>query len=444
MHQARRQEIQRWAWGMAFVAALMLPLFVAARSTDGQDLIEQLSLTSGLMAGSVLIVTIVLPSRIRSLITAFGIERILGSHRWMGSLTLSLVLVHLALVLVAEPDNVHLLDAINAPNRARAAVGATVGLILLCLTPLLRKHVRLGYASWRWLHVVLGVSVLVLSGLHVYWLHHLVRDPWVKTLFVVMAVFVVGVLANRWLLRPVRDHRRGFVVDLVRPESETVTTLRLRPQDPRSPGLRFQPGQFAWLRLDHSFSLSEEHPFSIASGAHRPHDLEFTVRHAGDFTSGLAGLRPGRRAYVDGPYGSFIDRPARGKDLLLIAGGVGITPMISILRTLAHRQDPRRHRLLISSRNHDELLFREELVELTHALDLSVTELVSQPSPGWTGRTGRVDHAVLSSELRETGDRRHIEAYICGPAPMVDAVHESLLRLGIPDRQVHTEQFTML
>jgi len=102
---------------------------------------------------NVLVCAVVLPSRLRSLTNAFGIERILRSHRWMGLLALNLVLFHLALVLADNPANVSLLDPVIAPPRARAATGATVGLVLLCLFAAIRRCARCSGRSrsrcWR-------------------------------------------------------------------------------------------------------------------------------------------------------------------------------------------------------------------------------------------------------------------------------------------------------
>jgi len=439
-----RIAVTRVVWGMVFLAVLLAPLVLSARAGGRGDLVIELSLVFGLLAASVLVCAAVLPSRLRSLTNAFGIERVLRSHRWLGLLALNLVLVHLALVVIDDPSNLRLLNPFGAPNRARAATGATIALVLLCLFAVVRRRVHRTYEVWRWIHVGLALTVLVLSGLHIFWLNHLIRDPALRAGFVVASVLVLAVLANRWVLRPLLDYRHAFVVDGVRHESPTASTVLLRPLRHRHPGLHFSPGQFAWLRLDRPFGPREEHPFTIASGSHRPRELEFTVRHTGDFTGSLARLIPGRRVYVDGPYGAFTPDLLGRRGLLLVAGGVGITPMMSILRTLAHRRDRRPHRLVVGVRSDADLMFGDELARLQRRLRLSVIPVVSDPGPGWTGLVGRVDARLLGQLLPRRQHRQQVEVFICGPGPMVEGVVGALSTLGVPDRQVHTEQFDMV
>jgi predicted ferric reductase len=147
---------------------------------------------------------------------------------------------------------------------------------------------------------------------------------------------------------------------------------------------------------------AQDHPFTIASSAHTPTRPEFTIRHSGGFTHALRRLHLGNPVWLDGPHGRFsVDlHPSTG--LVMIAGGVGITPLISMLRTLAHRHDQRLYRLLVITRTPDELLFRTELHHLPTQLDLIIVELLRQPPPGWTGATGDITPTLLTTLLTTT------------------------------------------
>jgi ferredoxin-NADP reductase len=125
----------------------------------------------------------------------------------------------------------------------------------------------------------------------------------------------------------------------------------------------------------------------------------------------------------------------------MIAGGVGITPMISMLRTLAHRRDRRPHRLVTVARTVDDLLFRPELNELTKRLDLTIVELLRQPPKGWTGASGAVDKALLTALLPGEFQRNQLGYYLCGPPALVTDVVTVLNELDIPLPQIHTEKF---
>lgn len=449
-----RRQLERTLWATAFLAVLLAPVLLAAvlhgprtgvsQPVARSSLLSELSVGMGLLATSMLVCAVVLPSRLRSLTRTLGIDGVLGIHRFVGLAVALLVGLHVVLVLVAHPANVALLDVLHAPNRARVALGATVALGALIALTMLRRRLRHRYEVWRWVHVVLAAAMLVLTGLHIWWLNHLVRDSAMRAAFTVLALGVLVVLAYRWLWLPIFGARREYVVREVRPETSTVSTLVLQPRRDgprrRRRSLEFAPGQFAWLRLNPSIR-SQEHPFTIASSAHVGLWTEFTIRHSGDFTRELRSLRPGSPVWVDGPHGAFTLDLRRTTGLVLIAGGVGITPMMSMLRTLAHRHDRRPHRLLMVARTLDDLLFRAEIKQLQQRLDLTVVELLRQPPPSWTGASGAVDEDVLTALLPGGFRRNQLDYYLCGPPALVTDVLTVLEGLDVPPPRIHTEQF---
>ncbi|MBV8539694.1 MAG: ferric reductase-like transmembrane domain-containing protein [Pseudonocardiales bacterium] len=452
-----RHQLERTLWAAAFLAVLLGPVLLAAilhgprtgalssaqPAADRSSLPSELSVGMGLLATSMLACAVVLPSRLRSLTRTLGIDGVLGIHRFVGLAVTVLVGLHVVLVVAANPANVALLDVLHAPNRARAALGATVALGALIALTVLRRRLRHRYEVWRWVHVTLAGTALVLSGLHIWWLHHLVRDAAMRALFTALASGVLLVLAYRWLWLPVFGARREYVVREVRPETSTVSTLVLEPRRDRSRRCRtleFAPGQFAWLRLNPSLG-AQEHPFTIASSAHVGLWTEFTIRHSGDFTRELRLLQRGSRVWVDGPHGAFTIDLRRTTGLVMIAGGVGITPMMSMLRTLAHRRDRRPHRLLMVARSIEDLLFRAEIRQLQQRLDLTVVELLRQPPPSWTGASGAVDEEVLTALLPGRFRRNQLDYYLCGPPALVTDVLTVLDGLDVPQPRIHTEQF---
>jgi len=436
--------VLRVVWVLLFMAVVFTPLVLSTQAGGRGDLTIELSLTLALLAFSLLVAAIVLPSRVRSISVAFGIERVLRSHRWLAVAVTTLVLIHLALVVADHPASVALLDARTAPPRARAATAATIALIGLCVLSLWRRQLKTPYQWWRRLHVVLAIVALVGSLLHVLWLNHLMKDDAMRAFFSLVSVFLGLLLLNRWVRRPLRALRHAYVIHELRQESPTVSTLALRPAGARQSGLAFRPGQFAWIRLSRPFGLPESHPFTIASGSHDPRLLEFTIKHAGDWTNQMPHLAPGRRVFVDGPHGDFTLDLRPSKRLLFVAAGVGMTPMMSMLRTLADRGDRRPVRLVVGARTQDELLFQNEIYGLREQLRLTVIEVLSSPPPGWQGRTGRVDQAALAAALGGRAGSKGTDVFICGPPAMVEGAVTALEHLGVPQHRVHTEQFDMV
>lgn len=190
--------------------------------------------------------------------------------------------------------------------------------------------------------------------------------------------------------------------------------------------------------------MFEEHPFTIASTAAEPWRKECTIKALGDFTELVAGLRPGRSVFLDGPHGRFTlaDLPANG--FVFIAGGVGVTPMLSMLRTMADDGDPRPALLLVGGRTADDLVHRDELAVLADRLDLTVVEVVSDPPAGWRGECGFVDRTVMEGYLPGLRDRRRRQWFVCGPPPMIHAVIKDVRSLGVPRSHVQTERFDMV
>jgi predicted ferric reductase len=436
------QRVVRLGWISFFGAVLVAPVVARLATTTAEPMWRQLADVTGLLALSGLVCAAVLPSRVRSLTRAFGIEDVLDVHRFVGVASAVLVLVHLACVLAMNPAQVALLDpALNGPP-AKAASVATGALVMLIVLTALRRRLNQRYEVWRWMHVLLAITTIVASGLHVYLLNHMVQQRSMEMIFLIMALAVAAVLLHRWVWRTLLDPSSEFVVAEVRRESETVTTVSLAARDGSDTEWDFAPGQFAWLRLRRSVT-GEEHPFTIASSPHLPGRVEFTIRDAGDFTRTIHRLRPGQPVWVDGPHGSFTSDVPACEGVVMIAGGVGITPMMSMVRAAAHRGDPRPHRLVVVARSREDLLFREELGYLRQELDLEITEVLRRPHPGWEGHTGEINIGLLTAVLG-TGDYAHyLDYFLCGPPGLVHDSLEALHALGIPAARIHTEQFDM-
>lgn len=143
---------------------------------------------------------------------------------------------------------------------------------------------------------------------------------------------------------------------------------------------------------------------------------------------------------MEGPYGAFtLDDGAEGA--AFIAGGVGITPVISILRTLRDRGDRRPLRLVYGSDRWSEVLFRDELAELARDLDLEVVHVLEESHAGWDGPVGWIDAGILDRFV-PTGEPAW-EYFVCGPERMMDVAESWLLHRGVPMRRLNSERFNI-
>ena len=215
------------------------------------------------------------------------------------------------------------------------------------------------------------------------WSFYLV-DPWKRALWIGLTMFWIALLLYVRIVKPLFMLRRPYRVSEVRKERGDTTTLVMQPDG--HPGFRFSPGQFGWLTVWGSPFKITGHPFSFSSSAAATDGrVEMTIRNLGDFTSGIPKVPVGQRIYLDGPYGAFtIGNPA---DMhVLIAGGVGITPMMSMIRTLADQGDKRPVVLLYGVKDWESITFREELEALKARLDLKIVHVSARAASRLDGR----------------------------------------------------------
>lgn len=182
---------------------------------------------------------------------------------------------------------------------------------------------------------------------------------------------------------------------------------------------------------------------TIASSATDPSRIEFTIKALGDFTRTIGSVQPGEIAYIEGPHGVFsVDRHPQAPGFVFMAGGVGIVPIMSMLRTLADRGNRRRLRLFYASKRLDEVIFCEEIEALSTRLNLEVIHVIGDPPPDWTGERGRIDAALLKRHLPSAP--KTLEYFLCGPKPMMDALQSCLRGLGVPLGHIHYDRFELV
>jgi predicted ferric reductase len=207
--------------------------------------------------------------------------------------------------------------------------------------------------------------------------------------------------------------------------------------------MRFMAGQFGWLSLGRAPWRAGEHPFSFSSAPADSGAVEMTIKELGDFTRRVGETEEGTIAHVDGPHGSFsVDLHPDAPGFFFLAGGIGIAPIVSMLRSLAERGDRRPLRLIYGNRLAERATLIEEIDALKERLDLRVTHVVQEPPDGWAGDVGLPTPELIARVLE--GAPEGIHCFLCGPAPMSRMAQKALRDLGIPMRRVHFELFEMV
>lgn len=437
------QELTRAGlWLGLYVAVALWPLlFLLAAPAPYGGLGAELGSMLGFLAISTMAMQFILTARFQWLTPPFGVDLVYAFHRYVTVVAVGFALAHPVFVLGGDLASV---AAFLLPWAAPWSIGAGAvslhALLLIAVTSFWRKRIRLPYEAWRTIHGLLAVAAVLLGLWHAATSGRLMARPVVRWGWLAWTLLWVGLIVRVRVAKPVALLRRPWVIREVVPQRGDLLRVLVEPDG--HDGFRFRSGQFAWLTVGASPFTGAEHPFSIASSSQAAPRLEFTVKALGDFTRWLQDVRPGTRAYVDGPYGTMsIDTYPDADGYLFVAGGSGIAPCLSMLRTLADRRDGRRHVLVFGTWSWDHTPLREELAELARRLDLEVVHVLEAPHPGWTGEHGLITQELLGRHLPQVPRK---VAFVCGPAGMMDAVERSLVRLGIRYGDLHSERFDLV
>jgi ferredoxin-NADP reductase len=259
-----------------------------------------------------------------------------------------------------------------------------------------------------------------------------------RTLWTAMYLVVALAVLFWRVLLPARGWlRHAMLVERIVPEADGVVSVWIRGRHLDELGGR--AGQFLLWRFITPGHLWTAHPYSL-SAVPTPHRLRLTVKDAGDHSAAVAHLRPGVPVLAEGPFGHFTAAAAQQRRVLLIAGGSGIGPIRALAEELSDPRLPRRGSdvlVLYRVSREEDLALADELDALSADGRISVRYLVGRRRDLGFDPLGR---AALSRLVPDVGQR---DVFVCGPAEMNAAVRDTLLRLRVPRRRIHIEEFSL-
>jgi predicted ferric reductase len=429
-----------WIAAYLLLVAFPLLMLLAGPMPRGGGRWWDFSMALGFAGLAMLGLQFALTARFRRATAPFGMDIVYYFHRWAAVGAVGLVLTHYVILRVRYGEALGALNPLTAPWPLTAGRASLLLFVAIIVTSLGRKPLRLEYDRWRVWHGLLSTVAVALAIAHVVGVGHFTAAPWKRVTWTGYSLLWLFLLGYIRVIKPLALCRRPYRVTGVKAERGDAWTLTLQPKG--HAGLQFQPGQFAWLSLGASPFRAREHPFSFSGSSREPSVLQFTIKELGDFTRTVRHTTLGEVAYVDGPHGVFTtDRHPDAAGFVFLAGGVGIAPLMSMLRTLAECRDPRPVHLVYGNAKWERVIFREEIATLRSRLDLTVTHVLQDPPADWSGLTGLLSEEILRTALPPA--TRSFVHFICGPRPMTDSIQRSLRALGIPVRQVHFELFDM-
>jgi predicted ferric reductase len=423
------------AYPMLILAPLVL--FAVASPKSHRTPVAEMGVDCALVAFTIISLQFVISARLRWIEAPFGLDVVLQFHRTMAWVVMGLVSIHPLLVASGESWGFLTRWRVHWP----IWVGRVALLLLLAhaAAAIFRRVMPLRYEKWRQIHTVVAFLLLGLAFLHSLALGQdlqskAARIIWALLPLIACSAWLYGGLVRPWLLR-----RNSYRVVSITSEALRVWTLTL--DRPRGRALRYAPGQFVFLRPQCSSVLAEEHPFSISSSPCLDIRICLTIKECGDFTSTIGRIKPAELVAVHGPFGRFSHILHPEDDaLVFIAAGIGITPLMGMLRYMHDRRETRQVLLVYANRSVDDIVFRKELeqIEASGFPALTTIHILSRPPEDWLGRTGRVDTGTLRSLCSGFSGKAF---FICCPHFMARGLIRGLRSAGVGPERIHADYF---
>jgi len=420
---------------------LPLVLLLIFPKPAGREFLREVSVALGFLTMALLGLQTIPTSRLKFLTVAFPMETLYDVHHKLSIFTFVIAHVHPILLFINNPETLRLLNFFEAPWRARAAVLSVLAMLLLVITSVWRELLKMKYDVWRWVHDGLAFLAIGLGLYHMFKVNYYMSLTYQKVIWLTLTGIWVLIILYIRVARPLIMLKKPYVVDHVVEELGDSWSLYLRPDGHK--GFKFQAGQFAWITTE-SPLIFRENPFSFSTSSDRDDDLiGFTIRELGDFTSTIKDLKAGDTVYVDGPYGTFNLDEHYEKHLVMIAGGIGSAPVLSILRTMRDRGREKPQIFFYGNPTWESIIFRDELAELEKELNLKVVHVLERPPEGWEGERGFITRDVLAKHLPPDYAEWEFVFFMCGPLPMVDAVEGALKGLNVSSTHIFSEKYEM-
>lgn len=390
---------------------------------------------TGLLAACLVCFQLLLIGRVPLFERAVGMDRLVGWHRSLGTTVLLLVLTHVGLMIVGGglldqqalwPETLSLIA--RQPDLLSAVVGTGIFLVVGVSSARLARTI-LSYEVWFVLHLTVYVAIFLTFGHQIAAGTHFVDAPLARAVWIGLYVATASALLTWRVIVPLVAHRQLMLrIEQVVPEGAGMVSVWLRGSGLDRLGA--QGGQFVLVRFLTLGHLWTAHPYSLST-VPTSDRLRVTVAALGDHSTATAGLRPGTRVLVEGPFGRFTAEQAWSDRTLLVAGGAGIGPIRSLAEDLVRRGRD----VVVVHRAHTS-----EGLALSHEFAGTAVQYVALP-----GRRSDFGYDPLEprSLLRLVPDVAERDVFVCGPEGLISTVVRSARALGVPRSAIHHEELSL-
>mgnify|MGYP006284764107 CR=1 FL=1 len=428
-----------------YLLVITSPLIIILLTGPFTDhgILYELGKAFALMGFLIIAMQFVLSSRRKWIERPFGLDMIFSYHKAMAVLAGLLIASHPILLAIGSGD-LQLITSLSLPWYILLGKVILLFVLVQIIVSVLRKTFHIGFEKWRLSHNLIGGILIV--GIFVHSLiasHADLNLDAVLYLWIGIPVIGLAFYAHHKFIVPARLKKHPYTITDVRQETHNVWTLEMSPPDDER-RYQYHPGQFHFITLHRDRDLpKEEHHFTISSSPTQPSIVTSSIKESGDFTSTIGKTKKGDTVSVEAPFGrfSYLFHP-EDKNFVFIAGGIGITPLMSMLRDMRDSTSEANVLLIYANHSQDDIVFRQELDEIVagNYPKLKVVHVLDHPSVEWEGETGYVDQDKLHKLIENFQDKAF---YICCPPAMRKIVLNSLKKMGVKNNQVRVEIFSL-
>jgi predicted ferric reductase len=404
----------------------MMP--IGQRFSDADTTYTSIGQVAGLVGMVMFALSLILSGRFSFLEKYFGgLNNMYKVHHEFGGYSLILLVLH-PLSLAIAYGYTSLLGAIlfilPSSNDWARNMGS-ISFILLFILLFITFYTKLPYQIWKWTHKFLGLTFF-LGGLHALFIgSDIAKNPFLKYYLIILCSVAIIVYFYRTVLFKFTVKRHKFTVENIT-NTNGIFQISLRPKKEK---LQFEAGQFIFISFEQRGFPSESHPFSIVS-AQNEDVLRLGIKSLGDFTERLSDLKIGTIALIEGPFGVFSYKKAENKKQIWIAGGIGITPFISMAKSI--HDSEYNIDLYYCVNNQEEAVFMKELQSISEKNhDFHVIPWISKEK-GFLN---------IESINKLSGNLVDKDYFLCGPPAMMKNMRKQLSTLNIPENHIHSEEF---
>ena len=393
---------------------------------------------------------LVISARPKLIESVFGLDRIYRFHSSMPVIAIVTAFVHK--LLKGETFEESFKTQLGDAALIIFIIASVLGLLFLIDTltqkikPLMyarniAKNAYIGkYNIQKILHNVMVIAV-ILVFVHVM-LSYSAKNTLVMSIYIAYFGIAMGFyLYNKVIMRYFLSHK--FIVESVTTDSASMRTITMTPVNKKI--FQYLPGQFGFIRIQGDGISGEEHPFSLTSEPTNKESISMTIKNLGDWTTDIQLIKPGSRAFVTAPYGRFSPLLyPKDKAVVMIAGGVGITPMLSILRYFYKNDKDRKVMLFWGINKMNEMIAPDEFMDFQHSMKNFTLVPVVARQEDYDGEKGFITPDLLERVIGNyIGSMQDAQYYICGPAIMQSKVIKGLRSKGISKKHIHFESFSL-